>query len=198
MAASPRFEGPWGGFEAALPLVGRHNLQNALQAISAAVHLGVPVDRIIERLQCCPCPPGRLQMVPGSREDSPVFIDFAHTDEALRSTLSSPGRSCHPTVNWRCCLAVGVIATARNGPGWPPPPWLSPITSSSPATIRGRRIPDRIISDITAELTPDERQRVTIEPDRREAIKQAVSRAGCTQHDVAHCRKGARAGAADR
>ena len=172
-----RFEGPWGGFEAALPLVGRHNLQNALQAISAAVHLGVPVDRIIERLQCCPCPPGRLQMVPGSREDSPVFIDFAHTDEALRSTLSSLRPLLPPNGELAVLFGCGGDRDRTKRPRMAAAALALAdhvfITSDNPRS----EDPDRIISDITAELTPDERQRVTIEPDRREAIKQAVSRA---------------------
>jgi len=79
--------GPWGNVETLLPLVGRHNATNALQAAVIAYELGVPSDTIASALSSVISPPGRLERV--DSEFATVFIDFAHTDDALEKMLSS-------------------------------------------------------------------------------------------------------------
>lgn len=79
-----RLAGPWGTIEASLPLVGLHNLANALQALLAA-HLVSGADRaaLADALDSARSPAGRLE--PVTREDEPftVLVDYAHTDDAL-------------------------------------------------------------------------------------------------------------------
>ncbi|MCH2149262.1 MAG: UDP-N-acetylmuramoyl-L-alanyl-D-glutamate--2,6-diaminopimelate ligase [Phycisphaerales bacterium] len=169
-----RFEGPWGGFEASIPLVGRHNLHNALQAVAVATRLGVPVGRIIERLATCPCPPGRLQRVSDSPATSPVFVDFAHTDDALRSSLSAV-RSLLPPQR-----PLGVLFGCGGDRDRTKRPRMAAaaldcadhvfITSDNPRT----EDPDTIINDIVAELNNEDHQRITVLPDRHDAIDAAV------------------------
>ena len=172
-----RFEGPWGTFETFLPLVGRHNLTNALQAVATAYQLGVPLPRIVERLPSCPCPRGRLERVPGAPGSPPVFVDFAHTDEALRSTLSSV----------RATLANGEPLAVLFGCGGDRDRSKRPrmaeaalaiadhvyVTSDNPRT----EDPQDIIDEIVSTLNASDRARVSIEPDRALAIDQAVRHA---------------------
>ncbi len=68
------------------PLIGAHNAQNALAAIAAAHHAGVPVARAIEALGRFGGVARRMQLraaVQGIR----VYDDFAHHPTAIASTL---------------------------------------------------------------------------------------------------------------
>ncbi|MFW6060104.1 MAG: UDP-N-acetylmuramoyl-L-alanyl-D-glutamate--2,6-diaminopimelate ligase [Phycisphaeraceae bacterium] len=98
-ASRARFDGPWGSVEAELPLVGRHNIANALQA-AAAAHAIIDLTRTLRRaLVQCPPVPGRLERVPSSTfplPDAPeegnaklpaVLVDYAHTHDALENVL---------------------------------------------------------------------------------------------------------------
>jgi UDP-N-acetylmuramoyl-L-alanyl-D-glutamate--2,6-diaminopimelate ligase len=82
-----RLHGGWGAIEIVLPLLGRHNATNALQAAVVAHELGVEKESIAKALACAPSPPGRLERVQAG--NGAVFVDFAHTDDALEQMLWS-------------------------------------------------------------------------------------------------------------
>lgn len=80
-----------------LPLVGGHNVQNALAAAGAAHALGVEGRYISEGLSRVGVVPGRLQRVEANDTPFSVLVDYAHTDDALRNVLEAvrgftPGR----------------------------------------------------------------------------------------------------------
>ncbi len=83
------FAGPWGAVRVRLPVVGRHNAMNALQAAAAAWTLGVPASAIEHALATCAAPPGRLEPVTATADPFAVLVDYAHTDDALRNVLSA-------------------------------------------------------------------------------------------------------------
>lgn len=173
---------PVGTWEIKLPLIGAHNLMNAMQAAAAAVEMGVPGEQIPALLEQAVAPPGRLELV--TRFDDPlaVYVDYAHTDDALRRVLSvgrnvldqqpasSKGRlwvvfGCggdrdrtkRPKMGAAACeLADRVV-----------------ITSDNPR----REEPDAIIQEILAGIDPSKRARATIEPDREKAIRLAITEA---------------------
>jgi len=82
--SSPCAEG-----ELKFPLAGRHNLYNALAAIGAGHALGIGLEVSLDALSHTVQVPGRLEQVGG--EDLPfhVFVDYAHTDDALQSVLAA-------------------------------------------------------------------------------------------------------------
>lgn len=84
--------GAFGSIEAKLPLAGEHNAMNLLEAVVVAHELGVDVDLIASALKNPSLPRGRLERipVPGGLD---VFIDFAHTPDALERTLSELRRA---------------------------------------------------------------------------------------------------------
>lgn len=75
-------------FDIKLPLIGRHNVYNALAAIGAALALEVKVEHIQQALASIPPVPGRLEAV-NAGQPFGVFVDYAHTDDALRNVLST-------------------------------------------------------------------------------------------------------------
>ena len=89
-----------GGMEVGLPLVGRHNVSNALQAVAAVWSVGVlPDGEALQRaLETLPAAPGRLERVTlddSEDEELPtVLVDYAHTHDALENVL----RAVRPTV----------------------------------------------------------------------------------------------------
>ncbi len=79
---------PAGDAPVALPLVGRHNLANALAAAAAGHALGWPASVIAAGLAAAQPLPGRLEPV-DTGTPYPVFVDYAHTPDALEKVLTS-------------------------------------------------------------------------------------------------------------
>jgi UDP-N-acetylmuramoyl-L-alanyl-D-glutamate--2,6-diaminopimelate ligase len=70
------------------PLIGLFNVYNVLGALAAAMTCGVELRRAIDALGNAPQVPGRLERVP-ARRNFQVFVDYAHTDDALRNVLQT-------------------------------------------------------------------------------------------------------------
>ena len=79
---------PWGRFPVRLPLLGRFNVYNSLGALATAGALGLPLDRVVRALEGMTSVPGRMQMF-RSAGGVQVFVDYAHTDDALRNALAA-------------------------------------------------------------------------------------------------------------
>ena len=84
-----QFDGPWGSVDTRLPLVGRHNVANTLEAIAAANAVTALARQLRTALSQCPPVPGRLEPVRlPERDDTPaVLVDYAHTHDALENVL---------------------------------------------------------------------------------------------------------------
>jgi UDP-N-acetylmuramate: L-alanyl-gamma-D-glutamyl-meso-diaminopimelate ligase len=83
---------PFGSFE--MPLVGAHNVRNALAAIALASELGVGAPRIAEGLRSFAGVKRRLELV-GVADGVTVYDDFAHHPTAVAETLAGV-RASHP------------------------------------------------------------------------------------------------------
>jgi UDP-N-acetylmuramoyl-L-alanyl-D-glutamate--2,6-diaminopimelate ligase len=81
-------EAPGKHFDCRLPLIGRHNVYNTLAAVGAALTLKVEVSAIRTALTNLAPVPGRLESV-GAGQPFAVFVDYAHTDDALRNVLTT-------------------------------------------------------------------------------------------------------------
>ena len=69
------------------PLVGRFNVMNLAEAATAARMLGVKADTICTALRSFFEVKGRMERVTAKSDDISVFIDFAHTPDALENLL---------------------------------------------------------------------------------------------------------------
>lgn len=81
-------ETPGKSFACKLPLIGRHNIYNALAATGASVALGIAPAKIQSVLNKMQPVPGRLESVSVGQPFA-VFVDYAHTDDALHNVLTT-------------------------------------------------------------------------------------------------------------
>ncbi|MGC4031683.1 MAG: UDP-N-acetylmuramoyl-L-alanyl-D-glutamate--2,6-diaminopimelate ligase [Tepidisphaeraceae bacterium] len=80
---------PDGRTEIHTRLVGRHNIENALCAITLCCEVfGLSVSAVAAALKTAAGAPGRLQPVPSDKPFA-VLVDYAHTDDALRNVLTA-------------------------------------------------------------------------------------------------------------
>ena len=80
-------------------LVGRHNVSNVLAALTTVSVLGFDMDRATAGILALSLVRGRLERVAleGVRSDVHVFVDYAHTEDALRQVLEFlRGVGAHP------------------------------------------------------------------------------------------------------
>ena len=71
-----------------VPLIGKFNVMNALAALAASHAMGVDLRSAVLAIASAPSVPGRLEPVPGRRAFK-VFVDYAHTDDALKNVLQT-------------------------------------------------------------------------------------------------------------
>ncbi len=74
------------------PLVGRFNAYNVVEALLTCTALGLDGKKVAEVLKECPGAPGRMERVNEDarvRDEPVVFVDYAHTPNALENVLST-------------------------------------------------------------------------------------------------------------
>ncbi len=69
-------------------LIGQHNVYNILAVIAEGLSLGFPLEQIKEGIENFTVVPGRLERVECG-QDFCVFVDYAHTEDALKNVLLS-------------------------------------------------------------------------------------------------------------
>ena len=187
-------DGPWGQWFADIPLVGRHNVSNAIQALGAVYALvDSDHDRLRLALDHCPSVPGRLEPVrvkvtSKSIGCPTVIVDFAHTHDALENVLQAlrriiVGHVVDPTIIGNDHQSIGrltVIFGAGGDRDRTKRPKMAAvacrladrvvITSDNPRTEE----PLGIINDILKGVPSEAQDRVTTEPDRAKAIADTV------------------------
>jgi len=158
--------------EIELNMIGRFNVSNALAAIAAALALGIDIETIAAALRDFKSAPGRLEEVPNQR-GLRIFIDYAHTDQALRSVLETLRQAARKRL---ICVfgcggdrdqdkrkLMGAVA-ARHAD-------FSVITSDNPR----KEDPRAIIRQIEQGFSADKHYRVV--EDREQAIAAALDEA---------------------
>lgn len=84
---------PWGNRRISLQLLGRFNIHNALAAIASGGLCGVDLKVMAKALEGMKSVPGRLELV-ANRKGKKVFVDYAHTDDALKNVLTTLREIC--------------------------------------------------------------------------------------------------------
>lgn len=89
-----RVASSWGDGEFHLPLPGDFNVANAVIVLAAMLVHGVPLRQACETLGSVSAPPGRMERVPGAEGLPAVYIDYAHSPEALDVVLRALRQHC--------------------------------------------------------------------------------------------------------
>ena len=168
-------ESPWGKREVNWPLVGAHNVENCLGALGAVVALGASFDQALTGLASFQGVPGRLESVGDGEARLPfrVLVDYAHTDDALRSVMSALNE-LQPT---RLITVFGCGGdrdrTKRPlmGKAVEDLANIGVVTSDNPRSEN----PQAIIADIWKGI--EKKQKFFVEPDRAKAIEMAIREA---------------------
>ncbi|MFM8468565.1 MAG: UDP-N-acetylmuramoyl-L-alanyl-D-glutamate--2,6-diaminopimelate ligase, partial [Limisphaerales bacterium] len=172
-------ETPAGRFAVTMPLIGRHNIYNALAAIGAGLALRVPIAKIQAALRTMPAVPGRLERITAGQPFS-VFVDYAHTDDALHHVLRTvreitPGRvllafGCGGARDTEKRAKMGKVAALLAD--------HTIITSDNPR----RESPAAIAAQIESGFRAIRGDQFSVELDRAQAIRQLLrlARAGDT------------------
>ena len=71
----------------ALPPAGLFQASNALVAAGIALGLGDPVDAVFAALSKLKGAPGRLELVAQTRAGASIYVDYAHTPDAIETVL---------------------------------------------------------------------------------------------------------------
>ena len=156
------------------PLVGKFNVENIMCAFGIGLQLGFSADVIVEALEEAPQIPGRLERVSAPNTGGvSVFVDYAHTPDALEKALSSimaltPGRTI-------CVFGCGGDRDASKRPIMGRAALAADhavVTSDNPRTEDPLAIIEDIVSGMGSGM-----DRFEVEADRRGAIAQAIAQA---------------------
>jgi len=152
-----------------LPLIGRYNVENATAALAAAQGAGLNLREAVKNIQEAPQVPGRLEAVEAHRTAYKVYVDYAHTPDALVNALQTL-RDLRPA---RIITVFGcggdrdrekrpkmAHAVEVNSD-------ISILTSDNPRT----EDPEAILRDVQAGMKGDRYAKIV---DRREAIREAI------------------------
>jgi UDP-N-acetylmuramoyl-L-alanyl-D-glutamate--2,6-diaminopimelate ligase len=86
-----------------LPLAGAFQADNALLAAGLAIACGLPAERALRALENLRSVPGRLERVGTTAKGAPVYVDYAHTPDALETVI----KALRPHVSGRLWLVFG-------------------------------------------------------------------------------------------
>lgn len=171
---------PYGFHDIKIPLLGAHNVYNSVAALAATCAFGADLDQLVKKAVEFKGIPGRLQKVP--IEKLQVYIDYAHTPDALEQVLSllvlTKNKIQKKSKVW-CVFGCG----GDRDPG--KRPLMAQIaekysdrvviTSDNPRTENS----EVIISDIEKGFTKSSYKKIS---DRQEAIQYALQNAN--ENDV--------------
>ncbi|HEY5653293.1 MAG TPA: UDP-N-acetylmuramoyl-L-alanyl-D-glutamate--2,6-diaminopimelate ligase [Pontiella sp.] len=164
---------PWGNAHICLGLLGRFNIHNALAALAVGGIFGIQLETMVKTLETISAVPGRLELVK-NRKGRKIFVDYAHTDDALKNVLSTLREICRGKllVVFGCGggrdrgkrQKMGLVASELAD--------FSYVTSDNPRN----EDPSVIVSEIVEGFLCQEQYEIVL--DRREAIKKAIRNMG--------------------
>ena len=162
---------PQGSVSVALPLIGRYNVANALAAIGAALSLGIGLGSIERALSTMRPVPGRMEVM-DVKQDFHVYVDYAHTEDALRNVLMTVSE----LTKGRLIVVFGCGGDRDQGKRTPMGEAaceladFSILTSDNPRT----EDPSEILKQIEEGFPVGAQSRYQVIADRREAIERAL------------------------
>ncbi|MFM8268981.1 MAG: UDP-N-acetylmuramoyl-L-alanyl-D-glutamate--2,6-diaminopimelate ligase [Pseudomonadota bacterium] len=166
---------PQGFFSFSSTLIGSHNLYNALGVLAAFYGLGGNLEQGIKILNSARGAPGRLERVMEGDHYPSIFVDYAHSDDALRNVLETLLK-----LKKKRGKIITVFGCGGDRDKTKRPKMASVVSSLSDLTIvtsdnpRTEK-PETILEDIEKGLLPNCRYHKEVQ--RKPAIEWALSQA---------------------
>jgi UDP-N-acetylmuramoyl-L-alanyl-D-glutamate--2,6-diaminopimelate ligase len=155
-------------------LPGWHNVSNALAAAGLCLAAGLDLQTIAAGLSALKVVPGRLEKVDFDGSFS-VFVDYAHTDDALKNVLTALRPFCSGSL-----IVVFGCGGDRDRTKRPRMARVTEeladiiiVTSDNPRTEK----PQDIINEIVTGFKDPGSPKITVEQDRKKAIELAIKKA---------------------
>jgi UDP-N-acetylmuramoyl-L-alanyl-D-glutamate--2,6-diaminopimelate ligase len=168
------FDGPWGPGNLRSALLGRFNVSNLIAAAGTLALLGMEWVEVLHQLELMQAVPGRMLRLGGERGQPVVVMDFAHTPDALEHALLALRAHLHGRMV--CVVGCGgdrdrdkrsiMAQVAESGSD------RVILTSDNPRS-EGQ---ESIFADMVSGMVS--RDRAELQPDRGEAIREAVRSSG--------------------
>ncbi len=155
-----------------VPLYGDFNIENVLMVLAALLAMGISLAEACKRL--CRVKPvaGRMERF-GGHQDPLVFVDYAHTPDALDKVLSSLRKHCQQTL-WVVFGCGGNRDTGKRAQmGASAEYWADRIivTDDNPRFENARDIVNNILAGCCTD-------KIEVIQDRKQAIFRAITSAG--------------------
>ena len=156
-------------------LAGGYNMENAALAITASLILGIPIKTAAEGLSSVCHIPGRLELLTDVNAPFALYIDYAHTEAAMRRVLETVRQFRREgeriVILFGCGGDRDKSKRAKMGTAAETLADFSIVTSDNPRT----ESPTAIIRDILRGMPDRTKRRVIIK--RKDAIEYAVAHA---------------------
>jgi UDP-N-acetylmuramoyl-L-alanyl-D-glutamate--2,6-diaminopimelate ligase len=162
----------WGDGKFTLPMPGEFNVANAALVLAYLLSSGTSLEQACDVLQLVEAPPGRMQKI--SQRDSSIYVDYAHTPDAIESALRA--LRPHSRGNIWCVFGCGGDRDVGKRP-------LmgglverladkAVVTTDNPRSEDPKKIVDEILAGFSC---PD---KATVIEDRAAAIAWTIAEAG--------------------
>ncbi len=159
---------PEGSYQVKTPLLGKFNVYNTLCAVAVAKTRGMEMELILERLKTLAQINGRMEKFSvGEKRD--VYVDFAHTKEALKNAIEAVKEIAKEKV-----IVIFGCGGVRDFGKRPEMAKVAEefadftiVTSDNPRS----ETPEKIVEEIVAGFQTD---KYAVEIDRREAINKGI------------------------
>ena len=152
------------------PIVGEFNVYNLLAVISGLVGSGLPIQKVIKQVSHISQVPGRMERL-GTKLTPQVFIDYAHTPDALKKAL----RTLKDQTEGKLVCVFGCGGDRDKGKRKEMAEAASDLADTNFITSDNPRSesPKKIISEISRSMSGA----YQIEIDRHKAISKAIEQA---------------------
>jgi len=157
----------------ATPLCGSHNVMNCLAAAASALAMGIDLRAVRQGLESVQKIPGRLERVGCDAAPFAVFVDYAHTDDALRNVLVT----LRPLTQGRLITVFGCGGNRDKAKRPLMAKVVGELSDDNIVTTDNPRFeePDAIAQDIVKGFGKKKNFEVIL--DRRQAIRRALEKA---------------------
>lgn len=168
---------PWGATPVNMHLLGRHNVQNALCAVTVCGALDLPLHAIARGIESVKTVPGRFERVETGRGFE-IAVDYAHTDDALRNLLEAAREVCPGRVItvFGCGGDRDKTKRPKMGRAAAELSDFAVVTSDNPRSEEPNSIIEMILPGVEA-AGKKKGETYCVVPDRRQAIGKAIAMA---------------------